>query len=148
MRFRRATTADAPSAHDLVQRAYGHYVERMGRRPGPMDDDYAVHAEAGELCLAEEDGALVGLLVLVDRPDHLLLANIAVDPARQGAGLGRKLMERVEAVARERRRPEIRLYTHRLMTENIAIYEHLGYSVTSRHDEEGFGRVFLAKPIG
>lgn len=36
----RARADDVPAMHDVVERAYGGYVERIGRRPAPMDDDY------------------------------------------------------------------------------------------------------------
>ena len=56
-------------------------------------------------------------------------------------------MDFAEAFARERGLTELRLYTHRLMTENLAIYRHLGYEVTGERDEEGFDRIFLTKQL-
>jgi hypothetical protein len=39
--LRLARLADAPRLTQLVQAAYGHYVERLGSPPRPMTDDYA-----------------------------------------------------------------------------------------------------------
>ena len=39
--FRPAEAADASSVTELVDAAYGHYVDRIGILPGPMTDDYA-----------------------------------------------------------------------------------------------------------
>jgi len=39
--FRSATAVDASKVTGLVAVAYGHYIERIGRLPGPMTDDYA-----------------------------------------------------------------------------------------------------------
>jgi GNAT superfamily N-acetyltransferase len=44
LRIRPATLADARAVGALVEEAYGHYVERIGKRPAPMDEDYAAVA--------------------------------------------------------------------------------------------------------
>jgi hypothetical protein len=63
--LRRAEPADVPGIKALVAAAYGHYVARIGRKPGPMADDYAARVAAGEASLALDlAGAIVGLLVL------------------------------------------------------------------------------------
>ena len=40
---------------DLVQRSYAHYVARIGRRPGPMDDDYAAHVRDGHVFVNDRE---------------------------------------------------------------------------------------------
>lgn len=146
MRIRQAEPADAPAVHDIVQRAYAHYVERIGGRPGPMDDDHARQVREGLVHVAEDDG-IAGVLVLVREDDHLLIANVAVDPGRQGQGIGRRLLDFAESRAREAGLPELRLYTHVRMTENIALYMRLGYVETERRSEHGFERVFMTKRL-
>ena len=42
--------------------------------------------------------------------------------------------------------PQLRLYTHSGMTENIELYARLGWQQTDRRDELGFDRVFFSKP--
>jgi hypothetical protein len=39
------------------------------------------------------------------------------------------------------------LYTHVVMTENQAIYAHLGYRETARRTENGYHRVFMQKDL-
>jgi ribosomal protein S18 acetylase RimI-like enzyme len=116
-------------------------------RPGPMDDDYDAQVRAGHVVVAEADGAPAGLLVLVPHDDHLLVANVAVEPERQGQGIGRALLAYAEARAAELGLPELRLYTHVKMTENQALYARLGYREVERRAEEGFARVFMSKRI-
>jgi ribosomal protein S18 acetylase RimI-like enzyme len=113
-----------------------------------MLDDYAARVARGEAWVLEEDGAVVGLLVLEDRPDGLLLDNVAVAPAAHGRGLGRALIAFAEAEARRRGFLALRLYTHALMTENQALYRHLGFVETGRGTQDGFDRVFMAKRLG
>jgi GNAT superfamily N-acetyltransferase len=35
---------------------------------------------------------VVGLIVLIEEADHVLVENVAVDPGRQGEGIGRALL--------------------------------------------------------
>jgi ribosomal protein S18 acetylase RimI-like enzyme len=147
MQVRPAESADISAIGDLVQRAYGPYIERIGRRPGPMDDDYAKRIRLGYAFVAEDGGTLVGLIVLIPRTDHMLVENVAVDPDRQGEGIGRTLLSFAETSAREAGISTLRLYTHAKMTENLALYDHLGYEEVERRAERGFERVFLSKSI-
>lgn len=146
--IRPARPEEAPALAALVERAYGPWVPIIGRRPFPMQDDYAARIAAGEAWVLEEAGTIHGLLVIETRPDHLMLDNIAIDPARQGMGDGRVLLDFTEAEARRRGLPEVRLYTNVLMERNIALYAKRGYVETERRQEKGFARVFMAKRVG
>ena len=146
--IRRARPGEAPLLRALVERAYGPWVPVVGRRPMPMDDDYEARVAAGEAWVLEEAGALLGVLVLVGHDDHLLLDNVAVEPARKGRGGGRALLDFAEAEALRRGLPEVRLYTNEKMERNIALYAARGYAETGRQEEAGFRRVFMAKRVG
>lgn len=148
MTIRRARPGEAPLLRALVERAYAPWVPVLGRRPMPMDDDYAARVAAGEAWVLGEAGALRGVLVLEEHADHLLLDNVAVEPARQGMGDGRTLLDFAEAEARRRGLPEIRLYTNEKMERNIALYAARGYAETGRQEGAGFRRVFMAKRVG
>lgn len=52
-----------------------------------------------------------------------------------------------EKVAAECEHQTIYLYSHKLMTENIALYERLGYVEFARRAEFGFRRVYMRKAI-
>ena len=145
--IRRARPDEAPLLRALVERAYGPWVPVAGRRPMPMDDDYGARVAAGEAWVLEEAGAVHGLAVLVEHADHLLLDNVAVEPARKGKGDGRALLDFAEAEARRRGLPEIRLYTNELMERNIVLYAARGYAETERRREKEFNRVFMAKRL-
>ena len=99
-RLRPALSEDLPRVRAIVEAAYSPYLVRMGQPPQPMLDDYAARLAAGELQVLEEDGRVIGLLVLLARPDSLLIHNVAVDPAAKGKGHGRTLMIAAEAAAR------------------------------------------------
>ena len=141
----RADEADAAKA--LVARAYDHYVERIGRRPWPMDDDYAALVAAGELWLVADD-RLAGLVVLRTVEEHLLVDNVAVDPDRQGEGLGRALLAFAEREAGLRGIAELRLFTNVAMTENIALYRRLGWQEFDRKLDRPYSRLYFRKRVG
>ena len=147
--IRRAQPEDRAAVERIVRDAYGIYIERIGKPPGPMLDDYAaLIADGAVSALDEPDGTIAGIIVLLPQPDHLLLDNIAVRPDRQGQGLGRQLVAFAEAEARRLGHAELRLYTHQRMTENIALYTRLGFVETGRGREAGYDRVFMTKRLG
>ncbi len=146
--IRSATAADVPVITGIVADAYRHYIARMGKPPGPMLEDYAARVAQGAVWVLDEAGSAAGIIVLLPRPDHLLLDNIAVAPARQGAGLGGTLLAFAEAEALRRSYHEIRLYTHRTMIENQRLYAAIGYLETGRGMEDGYDRVFMRKRLG
>ena len=144
--IRPAQPDDRAAVEAIVAAAYSVYIERIGKPPGPMLDDYARLIEAGAVSVFAADGAIAALIVLLPKTDHLLLDNIAVRPDRQGQGLGRRLIAFAESEARRLGYAELRLYTHRAMTENIALYTRLGFRETGRGREAGYDRVFMTKP--
>ena len=144
--IRPARPEDAPAVRQLVQDAYGHYVARMGKPPGPMLDDYDRRIADGQAWVLEDEGRLAGALVLEDLPGGvLLLDNVAVALSAQGKGYGRALVAFAEVEARRRGHAEVRLYTHVLMRENLALYARLGFRETGRVSEKGYERVYMAK---
>ena len=146
--IRPANPLDRASVETIVRDAYAVYIDRIGKPPGPMLDDYAALIAAGAVCVLEEPlGDIAAIIVLLDNTDHLLLDNIAVRRDRQGTGLGRQLIAFAEAETRRRRHRELRLYTHEKMTENITLYTRLGFAETGRGHDAGYDRVFMTKRL-
>jgi ribosomal protein S18 acetylase RimI-like enzyme len=146
-RIRAATPDDVSAIAQIVEQAYRHYIPRIGKPPRPMLEDYAARVSQGVVWVIEDGSAIAGIIVLLPGPDYLLLDNIAVTPARQGSGLGRRLLAFAEAEAVRRGYGEIRLYTHQLMTENQRLYAAIGYEETGRGTEAGYERVFMRKRL-
>ena len=146
--IRAAAAGDLSAIERIVASAYGHYVARIGKQPGPMLDDYAARIRRHEAWVLVDGHEIAGLLVLIAEADHLLLDNVAVDPERQGRGVGRRLMGFAEQEARRRGYGEVRLYTHAMMHENVAMYPRLGYRETGRGEQDGYARVFFCKRVG
>ncbi len=146
--IRRARPADQVAVEAIVHDAYAIYLARMDKPPGPMLDDYAALIDDGAVSVLDDDGTIRATIVLLPQADHLLLDNIAVRPDSQGMGHGRRLIGFAEAEARRLGFTEVRLYTHQTMTENIALYQRLGFVETGRGRENGYDRVFMTKRVG
>jgi ribosomal protein S18 acetylase RimI-like enzyme len=145
--IRQATLKDVHTVERIVHLAYQSYIPRIGKPPGPMLDDYHAAVRSGNVWVLELDGQLVGIIVLVAKPEYMLLDNVAVLPERQRSGLGRLLLTFAEERARECGYREVQLYTNELMSENLAWYVGLGYQETSRRNDSGFRRVFMKKTL-
>ena len=144
---RPAAASDAAGISECVRAAYSHYIERIGTAPGPMLDDYAQVVRDHRAWVIDDGGRVVGVLVLMDKEDGLLLDNVAVLPERQGEGIGRRLIEHAESEARRLGHRHLDLYTHERMTENIAMYDRIGYEEVERRTERGFPRVYMRKRL-
>lgn len=145
--IRLAGTEDIGAVEEIVQAAYFRYVARLGRKPAPMLDDYGRLIADRRVYVAEQDGIVKGVLVLIPQGDAMLLDNVAVAPSAQGLGLGRKLLEFAERAARDAGFRAVRLYTNEAMTENISLYSRVGYREAHRAEENGLRRVYMTKPL-
>ncbi len=145
--IRLAVEADRPVVEEVVHAAYSGYVSRLGQTPGPMLDDYGRLIAGDRVYVLEDEGQILGALVLIPEDDVMLLDNVAVRPHAQGKGHGRRLLKFAEATALEAGYREIRLYTHEKMTENIALYARIGFRETHRAVQRGLPRVFMTKKL-
>jgi ribosomal protein S18 acetylase RimI-like enzyme len=145
--LRPATAADVPRLTELAHAAYEHYVERIGGPPRPMTDDYADVVRRHPVTVAERDGEVVGLIVLRVTDEGFLVDNVAVDPAQQGSGVGRALLEHAEDAARDAGFDSIYLYTHERMSENLELYSRIGYTEFDRRVHGEACLVYLRKSL-
>lgn len=145
--IRKAQPADTPKMKNCVKAAYRHYIARMGKPPGPMLDDYSEVVRKHQAFVAELNGQVVGVLVLILQDEGILLDNFAVPPEYQGQGFGRKLVEFAESEARNQGFSHLDLYTHGCMAENIKMYKRLGYVNTERRTVRGYQRVYMRRSL-
>lgn len=146
--LRPATAADAAGVAACVCEAYVHYIERIGRQPGPMLEDYAKVIAQSAVHVAVHAGRVVGAIVLMETGEGFYVENVAVRPSVRGAGVGRALLQLAERQAEQRGHASIYLATHELMVENRALYKRIGYVEYDHRVVDGFPRVFLRKTLG
>jgi ribosomal protein S18 acetylase RimI-like enzyme len=112
-----------------------------------MREDYAEVIGSKRVTVAESQGTIVGVVVLDVDDEGFVIDNVAVDPSHRGAGVGRALLEFAEAEARRAGFDSIYLYTHEMMTENIALYSRIGYVEYARRSQGRFSLVYMRKPL-
>ena len=112
-----------------------------------MKVDYRNAILVHDFALIKHEGNLVGLIETTPEADTLLIVSVAVEPTRQGQGLGRRLMSYAEDLARSRGLNRTRLYTNKLFDKNIKLYASLGYQVDREEALNGGVAVHMSKPL-
>jgi ribosomal protein S18 acetylase RimI-like enzyme len=147
IRIRGARADDVRRLAEIARAAYAKYVPRIGREPAPMAADYAAAVAAGRVAVLERAGTVAGYMIAWPEADAYVIDNVAVDPAAQGLGLGRRLIDHATEEERRRGRSSVRLYTNAAMHENRAMYARMGFVETHRAVDEGFDRVFMRRDL-
>jgi GNAT superfamily N-acetyltransferase len=130
--IRRGQPADARAMADLYLRARAAALSAGSIPEGVHDAEdvrgyFAAHVvEDCELWLAEEDGALAGILVL----DGDMVDQLYVEPALTGRGIGSALL----AVAKRERPDGLRLWTFQSNAGAQRFYERHGFVAVRRTD--------------
>jgi GNAT superfamily N-acetyltransferase len=128
-RIRRAGAADVEALARLINAAF---VVEQAFIEGERIDPVGVRAymEKGKFFVAEDAAGLAGCVYVELRSEHGYLGLLGVAPARQGKGLGRKLMEAAENYFRAAgcRGIDLRIISPR--TPLPAFYERMGYAQT------------------
>jgi len=129
--IRRAEKKDAAALAECFDAAYSIYAPRIADLPA-VSDGIEDDIERNVVWVAARDNQVIAGLVLLPKEDHVVLANVAIDPSATGAGLGRAFMDLAEAEARKLGHEKLRLSTHVDMPENVRLYEHLGWHEIGR----------------
>ncbi|HZP98633.1 MAG TPA: GNAT family N-acetyltransferase [Reyranella sp.] len=145
--MRQAVAADAAAVRALTREAYQKWVAVTGREPLPMRVDYDEALAKNRFDLLEEEGVLIALIETLCERGQFLIVNVAVAPAHQSRGLGRRLLAHAEQLALAAGCREVRLYTNSLMAPNIALYRRLGYRIDREEDEAPRRQVHMSKAL-
>ena len=135
------------AVRELVRAAYAKWVPVIGREPLPMGADYDAAIRAHRIDLLFAGLELVGLIEVIRHPDHLFIENVAVAPARQGMGVGRRLMVHAEQLVLEAGGSELRLLTNAAFSTNVAFYEKCGFHIEHREPFRGGHCVHMRKHV-
>jgi ribosomal protein S18 acetylase RimI-like enzyme len=152
MPIRPATNDDIPELVNLVNGAYrgeGGWTGEAHLIGGPrtgMEDVEELLRDSGGVILTEWEGdELMGCVYLKEEREKLYLGMLSVLPAKQGLGIGKRLMASAGDYAVERRCKSIRITVISEREELIAWYERLGFRRTGEveafHAGDRFGRV-------
>jgi GNAT superfamily N-acetyltransferase len=132
--LRVATRADAGAVSALVNAAFR--VEDFFKAGDRTDEqEVAALLDSGEFLLLEDEGPAAGsrpaACVYLERNGaRAYFGMLSIDPARQGSGLGRLLLESLEARCRAAGCREIEIHVVNLRQELFAFYRRFGYVET------------------
>ena len=143
-----ALASDAASIRCLVRDAYAKWVPVIGREPRPMLADPKAAIRDHRVDVIRIDGTIAGAIEMIPAADHLLIENVAVSPAHQRQGLGRRLLAHAEQVAAALSCPVIWLYTNPLFAGNVRLYQSVGYTVDWEEPFMGGVTAYMSKPLG
>ena len=143
--IRQATAEDAPAILALTRAAYAKWVPLIGREPRPMLADYDVAIRDHRIEILYLGSSLAGLIEMVPGLEHLLIENIAVAPEFQRRGLARQLMAHAETLAAAQGVSVLKLYTNKQFSENIRLYQSLGYTVDREEPYKNGLTVYMSK---
>jgi len=136
----RAEAQDAAPLSECIEAAYSVYRDRIADLPS-VSEGIAQSIKSCRVWIAETDVGIVGGIILTSQEDFMMLENVAVHPDISGMGVGTALIRQAEADCSELGLQELRLSTHIDMSENIRLYEHLGWQEAGRSGN----KVFMSK---
>ncbi len=140
--IRQAETDDAVAVQAVIRAAYAAWKDRLPDLTdisGGVEDDIS----KGRVWAALEGESVVGCLIGGASADAWHVANVAVAPQHGGKGIGGALMRFAVEQALQADVKEMVLATHREMSGNVALYEHLGWQIS---DADG-NRVMMRRDI-
>ena len=90
--------------------------------------------------LARAGDTTIGCAFIAEQADHFYLGKLAVLPAHQGLGIGKRLLEAAERHAVRAGKPFLELQARVELTGNQRAFRSLGFIETGRTAHEGYDR--------
>jgi N-acetylglutamate synthase-like GNAT family acetyltransferase len=153
MTVRRAGSQDAAAIGAVLHASFAEFVplySEGGYRATVLTvPEVLERLREGPVWVALVDAAVVGTVAAIERESGLYVRGMAIVPAARGAEIGRALLDRVEAYARERALPRLFLSTTPFLHRAIALYAGLGFERTTgeRDDLEGTPLITFEKVL-
>jgi ribosomal protein S18 acetylase RimI-like enzyme len=158
LNFRTAVLSDIPAIVALVESAYRGDASRAGWTTeadflaGQRTDAEGVAADIGRIgsliLLAEFDGHLLACCHLEKSAEACYFGMFSVDPSQQGSGIGKRLMEKAEHLAKtEWHCAAVEMTVIDIRDELIAFYERRGYARTGIKKPFPYGDARFGIPL-
>lgn len=140
--LRTAAIADAPLLAATIAAAFEQYRGKLVPESGAFRESasgIAAELRKGATAIvAERNGVVLGCVMTKLEEGDLYLGRLSVLPTARGEGLAKRLIAAVEADARARGLPGVRLGVRVVLTDNQKLFNALGYREISREAHEGF----------
>lgn len=140
--LRAASSADAGAIAATIAAAFAQYRGKLVPESGAFRETAEAIAldlaKGSGVIVAERNSEMLGCVVIEEMEGDLYFGRLAVLPAARGLGLARRLVEAVEAEAKRRGLPGVRLGVRVVLTDNQHLFHALGYREISREAHPGF----------
>jgi len=140
-----------------AQRCLRAYVTELNRRApergfdptkGSTAEPHEVRPPNGAFVVVYLRGEPIGCGAVKHHPGGVTdIKRMWVAESARGLGLGRRLLEHLEGIARDRGSHEVRLETGDVLGEAIALYRSAGYREVDPFNDEPFADHWFAKPL-
>lgn len=139
--IRPAAENDALVLWQIIQNAFEEYRGKLTPPSGiftEMVDDIREKVTEGGGFLAFTNNQTAGGVVYQPKADYIYLGRLAVLPEFRGQGISKALVEAVENRAVELNLPRVQVGVWVVLPRNQAMFEHLGYQISSYEAHPGF----------
>jgi DNA-binding MarR family transcriptional regulator/GNAT superfamily N-acetyltransferase len=140
-----------------AQRCLRAYVEELNRRApersfdphkGATAEPHEVRPPSGAFIVAYLRGEAIGCGAVKHHPGRVTdVKRMWVAESARGLGLGRRLLEHLERLAREHGSSEAHIETSDVLPEAIALYRSAGYVEVPPFNDEPFADRWFTKPL-
>jgi DNA-binding MarR family transcriptional regulator len=138
-----------------AQYCLARYFEELATRfDSGFDPALSIPAAAEELTpphgyfvVATLNGEAVGCGALKCHAAHGEIKRMWVTASSRGLGIGRRILHRLEDLARGRHLPLLRLETNKALTEAQSLYKSSGYREVSPFNDEPYAHHWFEKPL-
>ncbi len=148
-----ATEDQASIVHHIMHEAFAEYLGVLEPPSGAHVEtvaDVIEEMQRGGAVLAWLDGEAIGSgRWRVEPEGYLYIGRVSVLPAFRGRGAARAMLNYMEAIARQRGIPRLRLGVRMLLPQNIDLYRKLGYEIAEiiKHPKGDTEVVFMEKQL-
>ncbi|WP_332719706.1 bifunctional helix-turn-helix transcriptional regulator/GNAT family N-acetyltransferase [Pelagibacterium mangrovi] len=128
---------------ELARRFENGFEVSLSRDPDAQD----MIRPRGSFIVALSDGLPIGCVGLKGGVDYAEIKRLWIAPSARGLGLAKRLMAKIEDIARDLGITTLRLDTNRALPEAIALYRNSGWAEIERFNDDPYPDFFFEKRL-
>jgi DNA-binding MarR family transcriptional regulator/GNAT superfamily N-acetyltransferase len=143
-----------PTSRDARYCLARYFEELADRFETGFDEGRSIPARAEEMTpprgyflVASVSGEPVGCGGIKCHATYGEIKRMWVKPSSRGLGIGKRILHRLEELARERGLPVVRLETNKSLTEAQSLYRRMGYREIPAYNDEPYAHHWFEKPL-